>query len=130
MMATRVAVGAYAIAAILYFHGSERFNPTDRLLGLAAVALLSLYFLAGRHLWLRLPVVASKWKRMAIGLSFTIVGTVAAIIFFNTSLQRLDLSEGRLTVVVLWCMTLLTMAGSVTHGLDVAAQEDRPKIVT
>ncbi len=112
---------AYAACGIPHFLLCDKFGVTDRVVGIAAVFCLSAYVLAGHRIFRRLPVVTSKRRRTVIGLASAILGNLAVVIFFNTGLQRLNLTEGRLIVVVLWSMTLLVMAGSVLHGLDVAA---------
>ena len=117
-----VFAAVYSVTAAAYFLSSDKFDVRNRLLGLAAVAFGVGIVCGWRRICAHLPVVPAKRARVAIGLTIAILGNSAVAVFFNLGLPRLQFSEGGLVVAVLWTVTLLSISGSIWHGLDEAAR--------
>ena len=93
-----------------------------RLLGFADVAVIVSAVLGGRYISKAFPVVPNKPIRTAIGLSFGLFGMIGMIVFMKFILPNFELTDGQLTVIVLWALTLMAAFGVVLAGLEEAAR--------
>jgi hypothetical protein len=97
-------------------------SPAWRLLGFADIAVIVLAVFGCRPISKSFPVIPNKRVRMVIGLSFGLFGMVGLIVFAKFILPNFELTEGQLTVVVLWALTLMAASGVVSAGLEEAAR--------
>jgi len=93
-----------------------------RLLGFADIAVIVLTVLGCRYINKLFPVIPDKRVRTAVGLSFGLFGMVGMIVFMKFILPNFEFTEGQLTVVVLWALTLMAASGVVLAGLEEAAR--------
>ena len=93
-----------------------------RLLGFADIAAIALFVLGCRFINKSFPVVPNKRIRTVIGLSSGLFGITGMIVFSTFILPNFELTEGQLTVIVLWALTLMAAFGVVGAGLEEAAR--------
>lgn len=93
-----------------------------RLLGFTDIAAIVLFVPGCRFINKSFPVVPNKRIRTVIGLSSGLFGITGMIVFSKFFLPNFELTEGQLTVVVLWTLTLMTAFGAVWAGLEEAAR--------
>jgi len=110
-----IPVGIYALL-------KNDMSPAWRLLGFADIAVIVLAVFGCRHISKSFPVIPNKRIRMVIGLSFGLFGMVGMIVFAKFILPNFELTEGQLTVVVLWALTFMAAFGVVETGLEEAAR--------
>ena len=93
-----------------------------RLLGFADTAAIGLAVLGCRYINKLFPVVSNKRTRTVIGLSCGLFGITGMIVFSTFILPNFELTEGQLTVIVLWGLTLMAAFCVVWAGLEEAAR--------
>ncbi len=94
-----------------------------RLLGFADVAAIVSAVLGCRYISKSFPFIPNKRIRTAIGLSFGLFSMIGMIVFMKFVLPNFELTEGQLTVVVLWALTLMAAFSVVLAGLEEAARK-------
>ncbi len=97
-------------------------NWTWRFAGIANIVLVTFAILGCRYINTLFPVIPNRRIRWAIGISAAAAGMAGMGIFANFILPRFSLTEGQLTVVVLWGLTLMAPGGAVLAGLEEAVK--------
>ena len=119
------AILAFGWILIMGIHAFLKYEMSLawRLAGFADIATITLS-VVGRH-WLNrvFPVIPDKRVRTAIGIAFGIFGIAGMIVFMKFILPNISFTEGQLTVLVLWALTLMATFGVVLAGLEEAARK-------
>ena len=120
-------IALFILAAVVIPLGIYGLMKNDmslswRLLGFADLAVIVLAVLACRRINRSFPVLPDKRVRMVIGLAFGLVSMTGMIVFMTFILPNFELTQGQLTVVVLWALTLMAALGAVWAGLEEAAR--------
>ena len=123
-IALLVLVGVIFPLAI-YSLCKDEMSLTWRLLGFANLATVVWAMLGWRWINRAFPVIPNKHIRMTIGLSFGFVGMAGMIVFMNFILPHFEFTQGQLTVVVLWGLTLMAAFSVVLAGLEEAVKLKR-----
>jgi hypothetical protein len=110
-----IPLGAYTLL-------KNEMSLTWRLLGFADLAVIALAVPGCQFISRSFPVVPNKRVRTAIGLAFGLLSMAGMVAFMNFILPSFELTEGQLTVVVLWGLTLMAALGAVWAGLEEAAR--------
>jgi len=110
-----IPLGAYALL-------KNEMSLTWRLLGFADLAVIALVVPGCQFISRSFPVVPNKRVRTAIGLAFGLSGMAGMVAFMNFILPDFELTEGQLTVAVLWGLTSMAALGAVWAGLEEAAR--------
>jgi len=97
-------------------------SPGWRLAGFADLAVIVLAVLGCRQINKSFPVIPDKRVRTAIGLAFGLASMTGMIVFMNLILPNFEFTQGQLTVVVLWSLTLMAALGAVWASLEEAAR--------
>ena len=111
-----IPLGAYKLL-------NNEMSLTWRLLGFADLAVILLAVLGRRYIDGVFPVIHNQRVRTAIGLVFGLLSMAGMVAFMNFILPDFELTEGQLTVVVLWGLTLMAALGAVWAGLEEAAHQ-------
>jgi len=119
------AILAFGWILIMGIHAFLKYEMSLawRLAGFADMAAITLSVL-GRH-WLNriFPVIPDKRVRTIVGITFGLLSMSGMVVFMNFILPNFELTEGQLTVVVLWSLTLMAALGAVWAGLEEAARK-------
>ena len=99
----------------------SRMNPTDRWLGLAAVALTVVFMFSGLFLHRFLPLIRDKRIRTRVQFAGAIPLFVWLCVFGYVVLPRVELTVAQATVATLWAIFPLALFGGLICGLDEAA---------
>ncbi|HEV2691633.1 MAG TPA: hypothetical protein VG347_01930 [Verrucomicrobiae bacterium] len=100
----------------------NELSPGWRILGLANLAVIVITIFGCRYINRLFPVVSDRRIRTLIGLTFGAISLIGIIVFMNFLLPKFELTQGQLTVIVLWSMTLMAALGAVWAGLEEAAR--------
>ncbi|MGZ4975038.1 MAG: hypothetical protein ACXWDN_19940, partial [Limisphaerales bacterium] len=118
------AVG-YSVFAVLsvcgLFSDVVGASTTEKLLGLAAVALTGALLFASAHIWRFLPIIAVKSVRMTVAITFAILGALLTAYIFHFVMPKFDLTIPQITVTVLWALQPLIIGALIFGGLIEAA---------
>jgi hypothetical protein len=119
------AIVAFGWILIMGFHAFWKYemNLAWRLAGVADMATITLSVLGWRWMNRAFPVIPDKRIRAAIGIVCGCFGAVGMIVFMKFVLPNFEFTEGQLTVVVLWGLTLMAGCGVILAGLEEAARK-------
>lgn len=99
----------------------RRMDPTERWLGLSAVALTVVFMFSGLFLHRFLPLIRNKRIRTRVQFQGAIPLFVWLCLFGYVVLPRLELTVAQATVATLWAIFPLALFGGLICGLDEAA---------
>ncbi|MEI9866699.1 MAG: hypothetical protein WDN00_19525 [Limisphaerales bacterium] len=119
MAGTIILLGAYTLS-------KNEMSPGWRLAGFANVTVLTLWTLCSSFIYKSFPVIPNKRVRTAIGLSSGLFGMAGMVVVMRFILPHFEFTEGQLSVVVLWMLTLMASTGAVWAGLEEAARKQIP----
>lgn len=126
VLALGVAGGLYSVAATFsLFKSDNEMSSTERLLGLAAIA-LTVWLAAGWRLVHRfLPVFPDQRTRTAMEVVCSFLAIAWLVVFIRLILPRFDFTVSQLIVTLLWGITPMAGLVGIAYGLEEAACRKR-----
>lgn len=116
-----------ALAAMPYFLFATvglfkiEMNTSERLVGIAAVAVSVLFGCSGAFAHHFLPVLPDHRARTTVQIFCALPAVIWLLGFLYLVLPHCDFTLGQLLVAILWAMVPLAIAWGVTNGMDKAA---------
>jgi hypothetical protein len=117
--------GLLFLPASVYAMYKNEMSLGWRLMGFAAIALVTMVILGWEYEFWSLPYIPSKRTRTTLGLICALMGAGGAVVFMNFILPRYAFNLGQVTVSVLWALTFMAALCGVWGGLEDAAKKTR-----